>query len=349
MLVVRPDAWVPSVGLGSLACVATAIALMVGFVAPARAQFDYFKGKTITLYVAFGSGGGYDQYARLLARHIGKHIPGEPRMIVSNMPGANGVIAANFLYNVAPKDGTALGLLYQSIAQDQVLGGQGIQFDTSKFSWIGRIASNVEIMYTWHTVPVRSVHDLASRETILASGSPGIAIYAHLLTVAVGARFKLVRGYPGTQEIHLALERGEVEGAYSSLNTIRTMWSHWLRDKKIKMIVQTGLERHPNLPDVPTMVELGKTAEDKKTIAFFAASGAIGRSIVAPPDMSAEALNVLRAAFQATMKDEQFLAEARQVNMDVDPLAGDDLEKIAERIVNIGPAERERARNTPTR
>ncbi len=329
--------------------VATAIALIAGFVEPAQTQFDYFKGRTITLYVAFGAGGGYDQYARLFARHVGKHIPGDERVIVSNMPGANGVVAANFLYNVAPKDGTALALLYQSIAQDQVLGGQGVQFDASKFAWIGRITSNAEIMYTWHTVPVKSIHDLASHETILAAGSPGIAICAHLLTTAVGARFKLVRGYPGTQEAHLALERGEAEGAYSSLNTVRTMWGHWLKDKKINVIVQTGLERHPDLSDVPTILELGKTAEDKETIAFFAASGAIGRSIVAPPDTPAEALTVLRAAFEATMKDEQFLAEARQANMDIDPLPGADLEKIAERIVNIAPAERERVRNTPTR
>jgi len=308
-----------------------------------------FKGRTISLYVAFASGGGYDQYARFFARHFGRHVPGEPKLIVSNMPGAAGIVAANYLYSVAPKDGTALGLLYQTIAQDQVLGGQGIQFDASRFRWIGRIASNVEIMYTWHTVPVHSVADLVDRETILAGGSPGIAIYAHFLTEAVGARFKLVRGYPGTQDIHLALERGEVEGGYSSLNTIRTMWGHWLRDKKINIILQTALGRHPDLPDVPTMIELAKTAEDKATIAFFSSGGTIGRSVVAPPELPAEELGVLRAAFQATMKDEQFLAEARQLNMDIDPLAGEKLGKINERIVNVGPLERARARNVPSR
>jgi tripartite-type tricarboxylate transporter receptor subunit TctC len=331
-----------------LAAIVAAAVLTICSVAPAQAQPD-FKGKTITLYVAFTSGGGYDQYARFFARHFGRHVRGEPRVIVSNMPGANGFVAANYLYGVAPRDGTALGLLYQTIAQDQVLGGQGIQFDAPKFRWIGRIASNIEIMYTWHTVPIRSVADLADRETILAIGSLGGAIHAHLLADAVGARFKLVRGYPGTQEIHLALERGEAEGAYSSLNTIRTMWGHWLRDKKINIILQTALERHPALPDVPTMIELGKTAEDKASIAFFAGSGAIGRSIVAPPELPEEERGVLRAAFQATMKDEQFLAEARQLNMDIDPLAGEELGKISEHIVNVGPLERARARSMPTR
>jgi len=316
--------------------------------AAAVAQPD-FKGRTISLYVAFASGGGYDQYARFFARHFGRHVPGEPKIIVSNMPGANGIVAANYLYNIAPKDGTALGLLYQTIAQDQVLGAPGIQFDAVRFRWIGRIASTVEIMYTWHTVPIRSVADLAERETILAAGSPGVAIYAHLLAEAVGARFKLVRGYPGTQEVHLALARGETEAAYSSLNTIRTMWGSWLRDRKINIILQAALERHPDLPDVPTMVELGKTAEDRETIAFFAGAATIGRSIVAPPDLPEEELAVLRAAFEATMKDPQFLAETKQSNIDIDPLAGEDVAKISERIVGVGPIERARVRNIPTR
>jgi tripartite-type tricarboxylate transporter receptor subunit TctC len=310
-----------------------------------RAQpVDYFKGKTVTVYIAFGVGGGYDQYARLFARHVGKHLPGNPTVVPANMVGASGITAANFLYNMAPKDGTALGFLYQTIAQDQVLGMPSIQFDAAKFGWVGRITPTVEIMYTWHTVPVRTAEDLTKRETVLATGGPAVATYANLLKATMGARFKLVRGYPTTQEIHLALQRGEAEAAYSSVSTIQTLWSHWLTAKLINIFMQAMPERHPDLPEVPAVVEFGKSAQDKAVLSFFAAGGTVGRSVVAPPGVPAERLEVLRGAFQETMKDQQFLAEARQMRLDVEPLAGEDLRKINERIVSISPAERERVR-----
>ncbi len=328
---------------------AAALLSICGIADPGHGQDEFFKGRLVTVYVAFGIGGGYDQYGRLLARHLGRHIPGNPTVVVSNMPGANGIVAANFMYSVAPRDGTAIALLYQAIAQDQVLGMQRVQYDAAKFNWIGRISPNIEIMYVWHTVPIRTPQDLASRETILAVGGPAIALYAQFLTEAVGARFKLVRGYPGTQEVHLALQRGEVEAAYSSLNTIRTMWGQWLRDRTINMIVQTVPDRHPELPDVPSIVELGRTDEDRAVIAFFAAAGAVGRSVIAPPEIPTEHLETLRAAFAATMRDEQLLADARQQQMDIDPLPATELARLIERIVNIGPGERERVRSMAVR
>jgi tripartite-type tricarboxylate transporter receptor subunit TctC len=327
----------------------TAVISICGVAGAGHCRDDYFKGRTITTYVAFGIGGGYDQYGRLIARYLGRHIPGNPTVIVSNMPGANGIVAANFMYNVASRDGTAIGLLYQAIAQDQVLGLQHVQYDAAKFNWIGRITSNVEIMYAWHTVPIRTPHDLASRETILAVGGPAIALYAQILSDTVGARFKLVRGYPGTQEAHLALQRGEVEAAYSSINTIRTMWGSWLRDRLINIIVQTVPERHPELPDVPAIVELGRTVEERAAIAFFAASGAVGRSVVAPPEVPTERIETLRTAFAATVRDEQFLAEARQHGLDIDPLPASEVARMNERVVNIGSIERERVRSMATR
>lgn len=332
--------------LARLAAAVTSICIMAdaGF-----GQEDFFKSRVITVYVAFGIGGGYDQYARLLARHLGKHVPGGPTVVVSNMPGASGIVAANFMYNVAPRDGTAIGLLYQSIAQDQVLGMQRVQYDAAKFSWIGRITRNVEILYVWNTVPVSRPHDLASRETVLAVGGPAIALYAQILTDTVGARFKLVRGYPGTQEIHLALQRGEVEAAYSSLNTIRTLWGQWLRERMIKIIVQTVPDRHPELADVPSIVELGRNGEERAAISFFAASGAVGRSVVAPPDVPADRVETLRAGFEATLRDPQFLAEARQQRLDVDPLPGAEVARLNDNVVEIGPSERERVRAMATR
>ena len=319
-------------------------AYVLGFGGDAHAQAAAdFKGKTVTVYIAFGAGGGYDQYARLFARHVGRHIPGNPTVVPSNMPGANGIVAANYLYNTAAKDGTALGFLYQTIAQDQVLLQSNVQYDATKFSWIGRITSTVEIMYTWHRAPVQRIDDLAKRETILGIAGPAIATYARLLNSSTGARFKMVRGYKSTAEIHVAMERGEVEGAYSSLSTVRSGWNHWLREKQINILVQTIPERHPDLADVPAIVELGKTAEDKSMMSFFAAGGAVGRSVVAPPGVAPAQLQLLRQAFQATMKDPQFLAEAQQMKLDVEPLPGEELGKIVERVVSISAAERERA------
>jgi tripartite-type tricarboxylate transporter receptor subunit TctC len=316
------------------------LALYFGGHAHAAADF---KGKTVTVYIAFGVGGGYDQYARLFARHVGRHIPGNPTVVPSNMPGANGIVAANYLYNTAPKDGTALGFLYQTIAQDQVLLQTNVQYDASKFSWIGRITSTAEIMYTWHSVPVRRIEDLATRETVLGIAGPAVSTYARLLSSSTGARFKMVRGYKSTAEIHVAMERGEVEGAYSSLSTVRSGWNHWLRDKQINILLQTIAERHPDLADVPAIVELGKTPEEKSVMSFFAAGGTVGRSVAAPPGVAPTQLEMLRQAFAATMKDPQFLAEARQMKLDVEPLPGSELARIAARVVGIGAAERERA------
>jgi len=316
--------------------------LVLGGHAHAQTTAD-FKGRTVTVYIAFGVGGGYDQYARLFARHVGRHIPGHPTVVPSNMPGASGVVAANYLYNTAPKDGTALGFLYQTIAQDQVLLQSNVQYDASKFSWIGRITSTTEILYTWHRVPVQRIEDLATRETVLGIGGPAIATYARLLNSSMGARFKMVRGYKSNAEIHVAMERGEVEGAYSSLSTVRSGWNHWLTEKRINILVQTVAARHPDLADVPAIVELGKTAEEKSMMSFFAAGGAVGRSVVAPPGVAPAQLEMLRRAFHATMKDPQFLAEAQQMKLDVEPLSGNELVKIAQRIVGISMVERERA------
>jgi len=277
------------------------------------------KGKTLSIYIPFAQAGGYDQYARLFARHVGRHLPGHPTVIPVNMPGANGLVGANYLYSTAPKDGTAIGLLYQAIAQDQVVLGPKVQYDVRQFNWIGRITSTAEILYAWHRVPVKRIEDLTKRELIVAAAGPLVSVYARLLNASTGARFRIVRGYKGTQEIHIALERGEVEAAYSSLSTIRAGWSRWLENR-----------------------EIAKTDGDRQMMNFFASAGTIGRAIVAPPGLSPERLAMLRAAFWATMKDQQFLADARQMKLDVEPMSGEDLRRIAETIVAIGPAERER-------
>ncbi len=262
--------------------------------AHAQADDDFFRGETITIYVSFPPGGGYDFYGRLVARHLGRHLPGNPTVIVSNMPGAQGLVCANYLFNVAPNDGTALAVLNQNVAQDQVLGTPGLQYDAAKFSWIGRVAPNIEILYLWHKVGVKSLADLKHRETILAADGTAVNIISELLKMTVGARFKLILGYRGTREVHLALQRGEVEGAVSSVAALRLVGGDWLKTKMVNVVVQNALERQSALPDVPTTVELAKTAEDKQVLAFFAGSGVVGRSIAGPPGIAPERLRMLQ-------------------------------------------------------
>jgi tripartite-type tricarboxylate transporter receptor subunit TctC len=334
---------VPQSPILNLAAVIAAVLIPLPGLAQAEPS-DVYKGKTVTLYIGNPAGGGYDLYGRLLARHIGRHLPGNPTVIASNMPGATGITCANFIYGIAPKDGTAIAILAQNIAEEQVFGTEGVRFDASKFSWIGRMSSNVEVSYVWHTVPVKTIDDVKTRETLFAATGPSSVIYPTLLNGMAGTRFKLIRGYPGTQDAHLAMQRGEVEGAMSSLNTLKTAAGDWLASGKINVIVQYALARHPDLADVPAVVELGKTPEDKRVLAFFATSATIGRSIVAPPDLAKDRLEMIRAAFDATMADEQFLADVRQAKSALEPLSGQELQKISERTVNLPAEERERAR-----
>jgi tripartite-type tricarboxylate transporter receptor subunit TctC len=326
------------------ACVAIAAVLLLAFASVSRAQSpEPFRGKTVTVYVGVAPGGGYDFYARLIARHIGRHLPGNPTVVVSNMPGAQGVTCANYLFNVAPKDGSAMAVLFQSVAQDQVA-GIPVQYDASQFNWIGRVSPNVEMLYVWHEVPVKTVDDLTRHETILAVPGTPVVIFAELLRATVGARIKLIKGYPSTRDAHLAMQRGEVEAAVSSMNTVRTLFPDWVENRWFNPIVQNALERQADLANVPTTVELGKTEQDRQLLAFFAASSAIGRFILAPPGLPADRVEMLRAAFDAMVKDEQFLADVRQSRVEFGPLSGVELQKIAARIVSIEPAQQERVR-----
>ena len=326
--------------LRAVAALVVAVAVIGPRLARGQQDDDYFKGKTITVYVGQPPGGGYDLYGRLLARHLGRHLPGNPTVIVSNMPGAQGIQSLNFMYHLAPRDGTALALAAQYACQDQVVGTLGVQYDAAKFNWIGRLAANVDILYVWNTVPIKTATDLESRETLLASDGGLATNYAALLHLVMGAQLKLVRGYPGTQAVNLALERGEAEAAVSSLNTIRTIWGEWLRTGKIRVLVQNRPSRHPDLADVPTIDELPGAAEHKDVVAFFVNSALMGRSILAPPEVPADRVTMLREAFDATMKDELFQAETKQSNVEIDPMGGAEVQKLSERLLSVDAAAR---------
>jgi tripartite-type tricarboxylate transporter receptor subunit TctC len=314
--------------------------------APAQAQVpeQTLASKTVTIYIGYGPGGGYDLYGRVLARHLGKHLPGRPTVVASNMPGAASIRAANYVYNVAPKDGTALGIVAQSIGEEQLLGNAGVSYDVAKFNWIGRFAANVEVSYTWHTSPVKALDDLKRTEARFAGTGPSSSIYPRLLNGIAGMKWKVIMGYNTTVEAHLAMQRGEVDGATSSLNTLKTREAEWLSRNLINILIQYAPRRSPELAAVPAVVELGTTQEDKDVLGFYASSSAVGRSVIAPPDMAAERVRMLRAAFDATLKDREFLAEIETTKLDFEPMAGAELQTLLESSTHVSSVVLERAR-----
>lgn len=326
--------------LGVVSKLSPAVALIAALACcPALTHAEpapYFRGKTVTIYVGAPPGGGFDLNARVVARHLGEHIPGHPAIVVSDMPGAHGITSANFLFNTAPRDGTALGALIPYLTEYQVQGVDAIDYDAARFSWIGSIAPSNEVMYVWHTVPVYSIEDLKNRQTILAGNGP-VKIFARLLTAVAGARFKLVKGYQGTNDANLAMQRGEVEAAMSSLPVLRSSRPEWLKNKLIRIFFYQGFTRSPELPDVPASIELAKSKAERDVLTFFINNSTIGRAYAAPPGLAPDVLATLRTAFAATMKDEQFLADCRASKLDVNPRPGIDLQEIVARMVAIDP------------
>jgi len=302
------------------------------------------SGKTVTIYVGFGPGGGYDLYGRVLARHLGRHLPGHPTVVVANMPGAASIRAANYVYNVAPKDGTALGIVAQSIAEEQLLGTTGVSYDVTRLAWIGRLASNVEVAYVWHTAPVKTVDDLRRTEATFAGTGPASLVYPRLLNAIAGMKWKVVSGYNTTAVAHLAMQRGEVDGATSSLNTIKTTQRDWLEQGLIRLLVAFAPARRSDFAQVPAVVELGVTQEDKDVLGFYANSGAVGRAVMAPPGMATDRVAMLRSAFAATVKDAEFLAEIETTKLEFDPMAGTELQALVEASTKVTAAVLARAR-----
>src|SRR5215813_12144250 len=241
--------------LGALtwAAAATLVATLTPGPAAAPAQ-EAFTGKTVTIYVGFGPGGGYDLYARVLARHLGRHLPGHSTVVVANMPGAGSIRATNYIANVAPKDGSALGIVAQSIAEEQLLGVAGVSYDVSKLAWIGRLSSNVEVAYVWHKTPVRTVNDLKSTEATFAGTGPASSVYPRLLNAMAGMKWKVIAGYNTTAAAHLAMQRREVDGATSSLNTLTTTQRDWLDQRLIRILVAFALTRRSDFAEVPAVV-----------------------------------------------------------------------------------------------
>jgi tripartite-type tricarboxylate transporter receptor subunit TctC len=313
--------------------------------AHAQPAEHFYAGKTVTISIGYTAGGSYDLYGRMVARHLGRHIPGRPTVVAQNMPGAGSMKAANYIYAVAPKDGTALGVIVESAALEQVLGNKAAQYDAAKFSYVGRVATSNNIFMTWHTSKTQSIADAQKRETILAGTGPGsiAETVPRLLNALIGTKFRLISGFPASTEAMLAMERGEVEGAGSSWAAVSVSKKAWLREKKIRIILQTQPERHRDLPDAPSLTEYGNTPDDRLVTALYASGSGIGRTVLGPPGIPADRLQVLRAAFDAMVQDAAFVADIKKLNVELEPLPGVQMQALIERTLAVPASVRKRA------
>ena len=305
---------------------------------------DFYRGKKIDLVIGYSPGGTYDLYARLIARHLGNHLPGRPLILPRNMPGAGSRTAATFVHGLAPRDGTVLATADQSLALQQAAGDPRIKFDTTRFIYIGNPNVENNTTVTRHTSGIRTIEDARRREaTMGATGGSTSSQYPKAMNALLGTKFRIILGYPGGNDINLAMERGEVDGRGSnSWASWKATRPHWLAEKKINILVQIGLKKTPDLPDVPLLMDLGANAEDRALLRLLSASTEIGRPIFTTPGVPAERVAALRAAFQAMLKDPAFLDEAKKENFDIDPVSGGAMQKLVADMVAVPKAQGER-------
>lgn len=322
-------------GIAAVALIGTPLGASGVLAQPA----DFYAGRQITLLIGFGPAGTYDYYARLVARHLGRHLPGKPNIVPQQMPGAGSLTAANFLYTAAPKDGTSMGIITQTVAIEEAIKNPGVKYKSAEMNWIGRATSITQIQLSMATSKIKRIEDALVQEVTAAStgsGSPTEG-YPKLLNGVIKAKFKPIGPYPGSVDGLLAMERGEVDTALTSYNTIKARRADWVREKKIIILVAYSLKRHPELPDVPAFPEFGKTEDDKRLLEFYVSAEDVGRSFVAPPGIPADRVQLLRTAFMAMVKDADFLAEIEKTKAELNPLSGEELQKLIVATVNAKP------------
>ncbi len=300
--------------------------------APALADqvSDFYRGKSISLYVSFPPGGGYDIYARVLAPYFTRHIPGNPTIVIKNMEGGSGVRAAGYISTITPQDGTSLGLFLDTLTLGKVLGGPG-EFDPVKLTWIGRIVSTATLAMVWHTAAVQSVEEAKQRPIIIAASVPSnsSSFIPTALNDLIGTKFKIVRGFPGSPPMALAMERGEVEAIGGmSWEAIQLTKPDWLSEKKAHGLYTHGAHRIKDLPEVPGLLDLAIDDKSRRILGLMGGGPEIGRSIVAEPGIPPERAAALRKAFMETMEDNEFVADMHKRNLNVEPLPGEEVQKI---------------------
>src|SRR5262245_35348930 len=330
MLVIR------NAGLLAATAVLWAVA---NFSAAAQTPEQFYKGKNVELAIGYPPAGSNDVYARLLARHIGKHIPGNPTVLPQNRPGAGSFLTLGYVANVAPKDGTVIGIGAPTAPLDEKLGTQGARFKSSEFNWIGRIDSLINMVFLWHTSPVKTFDDALKTEAKLSGTGVGstVSVYPTVTNNVLGTRFKLIMGYKGSNDAQLAVERGEVEGHSTSWIAVKVAHPTWRPEKKINIVMQFALKRHPEMADVPTVVELAKTDEQRQILRAVMNATEIGTAFFTSPGAPPDRVEALRRAFDATMKDPEFLAEAERTKLTVGPLPGEELQKLVAEVSSLSP------------
>ncbi len=312
------------------------LALVVS-VLPAQAQEDvaaFYKGKVVRLIVGVGVGSGYDINARLLARYLPKYIPGNPTVIVQNQPGAGSLSMTNQLYAAGPFDGTAIGASFNGLPTTPLLQPVGARFEATKLNWVGSTNRETQAMYVWHASPIQTLDDLQTKEMIVGAQAPGSTQYDYpkLAEKLFGWKVKVITGYEATPKINLAIERGEVHGTWANWSTVKAISEQWVKEKKIRILTQWALRKHPELSDVPIILDQAKTEEQKQSLQLALARLEFGRPFFMPPNVPPERVTAIRRAFDAVMKDPEFMAEADKLKIEIDPLTG---EQVAALITDI--------------
>ena len=304
--------------------------------ATAASAQDFYRNKTITILVGGTAGGGFDTISRVMASHLGQFIPGNPSFVVRDVPGGGGIVVANTIYNLAPKDGTQMAYIGPVVVQPLLSPGNSrIQFDATKINWIGSLGVTSSVLIAWHTTPFKSAQDLFDKEMVVAgTGAASTTdIYPKVLNAVLGTKFKLITGYQGSKETYLAIERREADGRFSALDSIYATVPDWIPSGKARVILQASVGRQPSLPDVPTATDLAKTDAQRQALEFTFLPSEMGRPIAAPPEIPEDRKAILRAAFAKLIKDPAFLAEAKHRGIEVNgPMTGEEVEKAVTRI-----------------
>jgi len=306
----------------------------------AQSVESFYEGKTVTMVIGGPPAGAYDVYARLAGRYLGKYIAGNPPIVARNMPGAGGLVAANYMFNVAPRDGTYLAMLVPTSPLEETLGLSAAKYKASRFAWIGRMTTQPNITFVMTNTRVKTIADAFDKVALLgATGrSATNAIYPTVLNNVLGTKFRVVTGYEGSAAAMLAMERGEVEGHSSTYDGLKNQHEDWIRTRRVNILVQYLLKRHPELPDVPTSSELARTPEQATILRAVSSASEIGKFILTTPGAPRERVDALRRAFDAMVKDPDYLAEAAKLRIELDPLPGIELQKVVEEVQSM-PAE----------
>jgi tripartite-type tricarboxylate transporter receptor subunit TctC len=306
---------------------------------PSRAQpvEEFYRGKTVKFIVGSNTGGSYDTYSRLLAQFMSRHIPGNPTLVVENMPGASGVKSAQYLGEIAPKDGTVVGMFNQSMPQRQMFEPDQVHFDLAKFGWIGAMNTSTTVFITWHGSGVKTLDDARKKEVVMGalSATGGNSVYPLMINAFLGTKFKVVLGYQGGNTIQLAMERGEVDGRAAVVwSGLKAGWPHWIAEKKVNVLLQTGLAKEKDLPEVPLLLDLAKNPEEKAIFRFVSSDSAMGFPVTAPPGIPADRLAALQKAFSDTMKDPELLKIAAERKLEIEPSTGQEVKKVVEDLIS---------------